>query len=1069
MEPKNYSVNAPALLSTLIRENETDKNELNPSTITTQAEITAEAPPRITTDREPLNTIQLRLMQTYLSNLSDEYQCCFFLTLKSLSKLILMHQFLSAIKISPEKIKSTILSTFVSDFHALISSNANVNFSDFFKNKLFPHLKISEESKNAISKQIIFIDRILKNPNMLNDKAYLYHSSFDKIDIEKGVDIICNIQKELYTYIKPIIDLKNKNLLQCNRDLFKHKINNQPTNICDAKIEVGIRDTLITDSKAALLSIHALTETSKNSGLQMVTNLIDKDQPQMFCQQSLKLLLKPLQNFTNRISSELCRLEEYFTKIETGLCFCFKVKHTKNSKSLMRDLVLNDWKAEETYLSEIWENSKFLFLTSQAFFNETKENTLFFSILKEVLFFYRDQKTQSLEEYIKQKFLLGDKSPLLLIVNMLRQYHEKKVPKIAQKLLKSENQILNQYLSHMHVIKDDPNPTSTLCENLLKTVEELEACFKRDEKHYNSSKRSPQYLDQYFEEFFEDRKSRKLLSVQGDTVLRYFNSETIGLSDKKLSRSQKHDGIESLKLNDQMMHAINAIKGSSALLYEPFVEFLEQLMPILKDDEIDLGALWIESFEREEQEFRLLSQTKVLKKDKAAETKIKDKSIEKDEASASIPCSEHILHPTVKPVQVRKLSEQLLLGNILMSDIIALQRGNNEEQIFTYDLAYHVELFNSALDGLEIATSTQKEISFVPILSCCLNSYYYMLEQAITPKFISNITHGLVQTFATTHGANKVWNDMDKMTIWYRYPHFSLAFNRTYQRQTPVALQLTLDTMNDKNKLFLDFANLVRGSLDSLMAEVANHLHSQNDSLLHFKQQILDKIEKLCRPDIDKDEVKFAEKKISKLCQCQENLSHNLPQLNLKFKALIESMDVPPTAAVTHSDLLIHIDRFTNSLHLLNILKEQKFFHLHSHSILMAGQYLVEHCFILLSIANLTEVRSHDFKNYTELLNLEQYYSSASLNFINNYLFLKKGCDYPFWSFYSKNIEAGKGMQLLCNSFALAQAGEEFIPKGMNANSIKKYHEEMTNLIEGITSFLLETVTVVEKFTLKAK
>lgn len=1010
-----------------------------------------------TTDENSLDSIFKKLIKTYLVSLDKEYHCCYFLKIKSLCKFIIIDQILKLINLIDSKQK--IPTNLFSELYFLMSTSKSADYPAFFEKKVFPIFSIAENIKKEISKNVNLVGRLLKNPNFLEDKAQDFCDCFKMSELNKGIEKICTSQNQIYTYMKPLINKENKNLLTLNLELLNLKKSNKPTDIFDAAIEIEARENLIKDSKGAILSLHALTKTSKHSAMQTLTNLLD---PQILCQQSLSLFMKPLQDYTSKTFEEISNLEDYFTKIETAVCFFYKVKQTKNSKDLCREMYHLLWKSIEEYFEEFKLLLTKIYICDPIYFQESKEKIHLYSVVKEVLIHYRDKRKIS-KEYIKKKFSLSAESPLIGLVSILSQFHESKLPNFALTLSKSQDEVLSRYVHHLYA-SPDYDEEKNYCNNLLRQIEHLEKCFIRDEKYYGNNPRTPAYILQYFHEFYEDTKKNMLDSIAGDHILKYIEPNTYGISSQKLTHLNKVDGKATLELNKRIMDSIKSIKVHYSMLYIPFLEFLKEIQPLLKCEEIDLGALWIESIEKEEREFKFKSlrpkSPEIINLSRSDKEKI-------DYSESSSPTEDAEFLPAVTPL-LENLTDSLLIGISQLSDISNPNLKINSSKVFSYDLAYHAEIFTNSLEALQIP-SLDLDHSLMPLLACGLNSYYYMLEQVITPKFMleedSPLTHSISQKFQSIYGLNPMWRDLDKMTIWYRYPNLSLFLSKNYQKNTPIGLQLTLS--NDKNKALCDFIDLVKNTLDIFLLEMSNYIPKTQHSLPEFKKQILANLGFLSELE-SRVSVFQSEKKATNDTLKNDDLSSILPCLNDKFQKLIDSNGGKDSkAGMTFLDLQIHLERLKNCIDLLETTKQQKFLNLHAHTLLMCSQYIVENCYTMLSMANGTELRSHNFKNYINLLNLRKYYSNDTLNFVENYLSLKKGCDYPFMSIYRNKIVAKKGMELLSNSFELAKAGEGFQPGRKNSYSIENYHKEIKLVIKGLISFLKETVIVAEKFNSK--
>lgn len=1074
MNPMNpfISTNIQYLLNSLnaYTLNSDDFSESESSTDHPQPVAAPTAPSTISiADRIPntaLNTLQPKLIGAYLTKLNDEYQCCYFLTLEKLCEFILLDQFITALKFQHPQCKSKSMPVVISKFRQMVISGTITKCPDILKKELLPLLQIPEDDKTKITSAVNFASNILSNQNLLNDKACFYYGTSNNIDIGKGIEKIYTLQKELYLHIKPILNLEKTKLMGCNGELFEHRNNIRPSGFFDPTIETKLKEKSINGVKEKICSIHALTQLSENSTLQLAISLLDKDHPQNLCQSTLLLLLKQSKNFSSKIQSECTEFENYLTRIETGTRFMFKLKQNENSKAFIREFILCQVKAQSETLIDIHNICRRIFMTTQDISHESIENSYCFSILREILVYIVDQKNEDLKSYIKTKFSLSDSSPLIPLIVELYHYFDNEVPEIAQRCEDEINEIHNRHMAFIQ-IGVDPHPSVTFCKRILTKVDVLISVFDRDQTYYKKNKSSPHYLLYYLNAFTTDLEQQGRSSAEGDNVISCLNFETFGLSETKIPQSQKKLGITSLELTKRMQSSISSIRAATSLLYGPFFNYLEQITPFLKTEEIDLGALWIQSLEREERELRLLKpnpdQNNRLAK--VINPTAPKEIVEIDESESLIEPLPQL--PSSSP-QTRKLSSELFSTKYPLIEISNHISENDVQKIFSYDLAYHLELFTTSLDALQLVSSSVPGTLVGPLISLCLNSYYHALEQAITPRFISDhysmIDHGISQKFSSIYESNQVWNDLDKMTLWYRYPNFSLHFNRNYQMNTPVALQLTLASPNSNQELFTPLASLFMKSIEALMSETATHLPQQSESLSLFKQQVIEKMETICHTGSDTDSTELSGLSDSKLTPQRDNFIQIRLNLNMQFQVLLDQLGEDSTAAVTYRDLQLHLDRFASSLQLLAVLKEQKFLHLHSHALLITGQYIAEHCFVLLSIANKTEMRSHDFTSYTQLLNLEHHYSSHTLKFINDYLFLKKGCDYPFWTLYRKNIKGSKGMNLLRHSFALAQEDEGFVPKGMKANALGTHHIELGNLIDGVTAFLKETVNVASAF-----
>jgi hypothetical protein len=502
------------------------------------------------------------------------------------------------------------------------------------------------------------------------------------------------------------------------------------------------------------------------------------------------------------------------------------------------------------------------------------------------------------------------------------------------------------------------------------------------------------------------------------------------------------------------MNIVAELKGSICpmekvltLIGEQFIPKLNESLPLLNHYETDLGALWLEGIEEMDRKPKPKARGARVEFQNSAARLINHDNIFQEENEIY---SFEIDINTIPKVAPRTLENCLLPNELHNMQKMVKFDGSQEGKIFSYELAFHLKYLETSLDLIS-ALFTKGDLGLLKMsIPAFMNSYYTVLEQAVSSRCYE-LQHSLIQLFKELGLETAAVEDLDKLTFWYRYPHFSLAFNVRYQHKLPKGLALII-SKEDLNA----FAALVSSSLDILTSQINHHVSDKQSkqALLEWKEHFRSTVEQCAQVSFS-DQSEMMTTKEADQSPSIASLVDLLPKIQSLFEGFgkqVDSRSFMPTL----QDLMIHAERMLSALQLLEKFPEQKYLGLHTHQILMAGQYIVEHYFCLRSILTNAEFRTHHLNDYIELFNGEKQLSNETVQFILEYLNLNKGCDYPYWTFFKKQSHGNKGMDMINRSSLLAREEEGFTPKGMGRNGIARLKEDLLMVAEGVVRFIKE-------------
>ncbi len=284
-----------------------------------------------------------------------------------------------------------------------------------------------------------------------------------------------------------------------------------------------------------------------------------------------------------------------------------------------------------------------------------------------------------------------------------------------------------------------------------------------------------------------------------------------------------------------------------------------------------------------------------------------------------------------------------------------------------------------------------------------INTCYLLEELSTTPIYLQRypreaMTHGLVRMNEAI--GRQVGNDLDKGTLWYRYPYGSSSIYGTGAK--PKGLQMILEKAADTQEML----NLCQDAIRYMVDRLPHDEHLQN-----LMEKYLEEFSQI----IVNQPVSFSE---SKDVQA-------ITKLETKMK---DRRNRP-------SDFIYHLGQLKTALQLIDLFPENQYLSLHLRNLTYAGQYLVETAGVYLSQLNGEEVRTHNLKVYIytlKQLGLQNALSSQSLSLINR-INTKKGVDYPNLIFWAKpQNKIPKIMHLLSKAYQTSwtahSQGEDFQP-----------------------------------------
>jgi hypothetical protein len=289
------------------------------------------------------------------------------------------------------------------------------------------------------------------------------------------------------------------------------------------------------------------------------------------------------------------------------------------------------------------------------------------------------------------------------------------------------------------------------------------------------------------------------------------------------------------------------------------------------------------------------------------------------------------------------------------------------------------------LDQLELMAELIKKASktLLPKLAPqFINTCYLLEELSTTPEYLQrfpneSMTHGLV-TMNKALG-REIRDDLDKGTLWYRYPNASLSFYNSSGKEPPKGLQMIHNPSVDRSEMLKLCKEAIAYMADRMPA-AKKPLDTYFNNLVNVSAG-----QPVASPETDD---------VKALTELEKKL-HNIDFDNETHKIQLK-------------EFLYHLDQLKVALQLIEAFPDKRYFTIHQRNLTYTGQYLVETAGVLLSSLKGNEVRTHNLRVYVEQLslNLDKALSEQSRDLIKE-LNTRKGIDYPnltFWSTESRKI-----------------------------------------------------------------
>lgn len=511
---------------------------------------------------------------------------------------------------------------------------------------------------------------------------------------------------------------------------------------------------------------------------------------------------------------------------------------------------------------------------------------------------------------------------------------------------------------------------------------------------------------------------------------------------------------------DQLDENINYWRKTVKLLIPAFNSFYQscsQVLPSISSD----STFWLDMIIQEEKQNKI-----EIKKNIRSHSNDQDEQINissTDSSEEEFETNVNIYFETNRDLPLLiTLKNQLMPDNSFTFSEMKKIKSSQLNSIFLYDFAYHAQNCQNLLTLIHHVGTINRSKLRTTLVESFINSYYYCLEQGGSFEYSLNINgelqHSLVNIYSDLGLETTGVAALDKVTLWYRYPHYITSFNVNSVRVFPLGFQLILS--EDETESLKRLPELIEPTLNDLIRftkNLAPHRHideqripelkkifisnlsiSPADSKSHFKQHL--------------EWVEFGKQITASHQQCERYLK----TLSQKLDIEMDQEQILERQKAAKKDLMVHFRRFNHALELIISCGDQQTISTLNHLMLMSAQYIVEHAFILHANHQNIQLRTHNLQHYIDLLNLNNFYSTPTLSFISEYLYLEKACDYPFWSSYKKPVCGVKGLKLLDMSLQVSKGSDGFLSQNMPKNSITIVKSELVGFVNNMLSFISE-------------
>lgn len=390
---------------------------------------------------------------------------------------------------------------------------------------------------------------------------------------------------------------------------------------------------------------------------------------------------------------------------------------------------------------------------------------------------------------------------------------------------------------------------------------------------------------------------------------------------------------------------------------------------------------------------------------------------------------------------------------------------SNGMKIFHLDQSYHLNHLSWTFEMLEITLKRRNWSETALLCANLINHLYLAQEQTITPLYYqqySEVRHGLV---SMSHAMGfECSPDNDYGSIWYRYPHSSIKFNRAIHCDIPLSLNLlalfdeTDSFFESQEQISLLFSFLEKevSFLFQLIQQQKNSKGSE-EHLNRLSDKFFNHIKNISSCFLSSEKhLEIESSSFNNLKESQKDLAQLAKSLTSFQDYLINK--TPQYDLSPIQDLCTHLRRFQIAIDLFHDFTEQRFLSIHERHLWVIGQYLIELTGIVIAQLEKKNFHTHDLHEYQQLLGLDCVLPKGLRELFEKFN-IKKGGDYIYWKFFQNPKIAQKtGLQQLSEAYELSIVasvdGEGFIPTTQKNISLEQKQQCYVKTTQELVSLI---------------